>query len=450
MTLNRSITVLGKAILVMASFVFIGCEKDLGEVGLDQVKNEIVVLGPSIEVPIKTYSKQINPLGISNPSQLLVGGYDDPVFGRADAKFVAQFKLSKLSPDFGDDPVADSVFLLLPLSTDGYGDTSQTVDLVVKEIEKGFVDQEVYYTNSDFQAQREIGRQTVLPRRGEFVRLGKDSVYSAIKIALDPAFFDEKILKPSRLGSQYFTSNENFKQHFKGIEVSAENAKAIQLLNPKSGDFAIRMFFRESPLDTTSIPYDFLINYSETPTLETFYLNLFTQDYSMAAFDLMNQDTVNGEPVVFTQTMSGVNTVFEIPDLSGYDSILVNKAELTVHLREGDVFPYIPPSLLYLRELDSDSLVGAAYPADYGSDIYSPNVDNVGGFVEKEQIRVFSYKFKLTNHINELIHKDRENNPILILPNAQRASANRAIMYGGNASARKMSLKLYYTILPSN
>lgn len=451
MKINRSIKVFGRAIFAMASLVFIGCEKNTGELGLEQIADESVVLGPVVELPIISYTKQIRPVAISNPSQLMTGGYDDPIFGRANAKHVIQYKLTELSPDFGDKPICDSVFLVLPFSGFGYGDTSQSMELVVKEITKDIFINVNYRTDADFAPMTELGRFTTTPRTGVEFTIGSDTVYSGIKMPLDPAFFQSKILEPSRLGSQYFSSNSNFIRYFKGIEVSAENAQSIQFFDPGNPNMIIRMFYRESSADSVAREYDFDVNFRDIPVQETFYLNLFEQDYTNAVFNLDMQDTINGEPLVFNQTMSGVNTVIKLPEyLVDMDTILVNKAELLITLREGQTMPYLPPSIMYLRELDTDSLEAGLFTADYGPDPIFPNIDNVGGLVTKEQIRVFRYAFRMTSHINAIIRGDRENLPILVLPNAQRSSANRTVMNGNNSSEQKMTLKLYYTKLPSN
>ncbi|MDO5971562.1 DUF4270 domain-containing protein [Flavivirga aquimarina] len=139
-------------LLILSSFI--ACDKDFSII-------ESQVLGKgntnftidSLNIPITAYNKKLNSLKINNLisandlNSALLGVFDDPEFGRTTASIIAQITPSSFDPNFGVNPVIDSVILTIPYFSrptglDGddvtytiedslYGDPSNEVTLTI-------------------------------------------------------------------------------------------------------------------------------------------------------------------------------------------------------------------------------------------------------------------------------------------------------------------------------
>ncbi|MDZ7845291.1 MAG: DUF4270 family protein [Owenweeksia sp.] len=126
---------LKRAILLMAPFVLLACEKPNEELGIGQVTGGLAGLGDTtLEVLSYTQKLDSTLVALSYEDQKLVGGYFgnrmvgalvDGHFGRSESAVVAQMRLDGVNVDFGTNPVIDSVSLFMRYNG-AYGDTSGT------------------------------------------------------------------------------------------------------------------------------------------------------------------------------------------------------------------------------------------------------------------------------------------------------------------------------------
>ena len=131
------------AALVMA---LASCEKSTGEIGLDFVDGSQFAFGTKKAVALRAFTESFDSLETLRPAALLVGSYDDPVFGRPTASFATQLVLSSVAPDFGTNATVDSVFMILPYSG-WYGDTTAPFEIKVHRSADELTDS-VYYAFS--------------------------------------------------------------------------------------------------------------------------------------------------------------------------------------------------------------------------------------------------------------------------------------------------------------
>lgn len=117
--------------LVLASFL--ACDKDFSVIESDVLnENNSNFLTDSTSFPLLAYNKKLESLQINNLSSSLLGVYNDPAYGQTIASIVAQVVPTTYSPDFGDNPVIDSVILTIPYfsrvsGTDDNGNTKYTI-----------------------------------------------------------------------------------------------------------------------------------------------------------------------------------------------------------------------------------------------------------------------------------------------------------------------------------
>jgi hypothetical protein len=436
-----------KAILVMASFIFIGCEKSTGEIGLGQVVDSKAVLGTLKRMPIQAYTVPFDSILSTGPSQELAGSYIDPYFGGVKARFATHVLLSLLSPDFGPEAICDSVVMLMAYRG-YYGDTAVPATFVVHELQDYLDPEEKYYTNHNFKKGPEIGRITTVAKPKAPVVFNGNVFSPALRLNLDKDFFQKKVITASRLGSQYFSTNVEFIKHFKGIEVSTEGyGGAINYFNIGSLSSFIRIFYRRTTADTVSLTYDMYYGIASSGNYVS--VNMFETDFSLASFNLDQQDTANGETTVYTQAYAGAVTRIILPDLKALSdsNYMINRAELIIPVREGSVGRYnLPTSLLLLQDKGDNRPFVEDYTPIGRSTSGAPIPGlPVGGTLVVDKFRERSYTFNITRMINSFINDTVSVTPFLLVPASSASQAWRAVLNGNADPLRPMELNIYYT-----
>ena len=101
---------------------FIACDKDYNAVGTDLLTHSNFITD-SVEFPALTYNKVVEPVKSNNLTSSLLGIYDDPTYGKTAAQIVTQLIPTTYSPDFGDEPVIDSIIITIPYFSHKTGET---------------------------------------------------------------------------------------------------------------------------------------------------------------------------------------------------------------------------------------------------------------------------------------------------------------------------------------
>ena len=133
-------------LLVISSFI--ACDKDFSVIESDVLGKENANFGTeNLNLPIVAYNKKLHSLQINNLGSNLLGFFDDDEFGQTTASIITQLSPATFSPDFGNNPVIDSVILSIPYISkitgieDGnntysiqdslYGDASKPIKLTI-------------------------------------------------------------------------------------------------------------------------------------------------------------------------------------------------------------------------------------------------------------------------------------------------------------------------------
>ena len=122
-SLNKGI----KYIVALFSVFFIlsSCEDDFTTVGGDFINN-LDIPEPYVVQNLAAYSDNIQSVQTNSLDNYLLGKFSDPVFGDADVSILSQFELERTNPNFGENPVLDSVVLTLPLFSQITGRDEET------------------------------------------------------------------------------------------------------------------------------------------------------------------------------------------------------------------------------------------------------------------------------------------------------------------------------------
>lgn len=275
--------------LLMGSMMMQSCDNDPLTIG-----DELVgagATGSKLELDLIAYNTTTDTI-LSNQKVLqnaVLGVYDEPVFGKNNAKFYTQVRLTAGNPSFGTNPVVDSVILRIPVyykstavdqdtikiytapDSDAtkkdtiwykniyemdsiYGNKESTMKLNVREINTVLLFDSAYYSNAN---KRSFDQISVLPNVLGSVEVKKDvqqniikveeattSIHEeavSIKIPLDKAFFTEKILNNRHNGN--LSDNATFVRNvLRGLEFSVENDNGFYFqFNPNQLD--LRMYY---------------------------------------------------------------------------------------------------------------------------------------------------------------------------------------------------------------
>ena len=421
----------------MAPFIFIACEKSTGEIGLDQVIDDKAVLGTKKSLPIVAYSYAFDSILTTGPSQEIAGSYVDPIFGGVHAQFNTHMLLSLLNPDFGDNPICDSVVLLLGYNG-YYGDTNVPTTFVVNELGEYLDPDSTYYSNKQFALGKELGRVTTIPRPFTRATDEGDTIAPALRIDLDKDYFQEKLINASRLAQGYFVNNIEFIKHVYGLQLSTEGyGGALLYFNISSLSSLIKVYYRENPADTVSQRYE--MYYGVFSSGNYISINTFQHDFSLASFDLQNQDTTNGESTLYVQSMSGAVARIMLPDLKAYadSGFIINRAELILPVREGSVGSFTAPTSLLLIEDRGDS-------RPFIDDYRSGSIPS-GGSLELGRLREKEYEFNITRLVHRYINSTDTINPLIIIPASSASLGWRTVLNGYLDPVKPLQFNLYYT-----
>lgn len=426
-----------RAIILMAPLFFIACEKSTGDIGLDQVIDSKAVLGKKLALPIVAYSTPFDSVLSTGPSQEITGSYIDPQLGGVKASFNTHLLLSLLNPNFGDNAICDSVVMFVAYRT-YYGDTSVPATFVVSELGEELSGTVKYYSNFNFDLGKELGRTTTIVKPKTVLRHGLDTLSPALKVNLDKAYFQEKLINASRLSKQYFSNNTDFVKHIKGIQISTEGySNGLYYFNIGSLSSYIKVYYRANAADTVSNNYE--MYYGVYSSGNYVSVNSFSQDFTLGGPNMPAQDTVNGEATVYSQAMGGAVAKIVLPNLKEFkdSSWIINRAEIVMPVREGSVSKYpLPTSLLLLEDTDSKRIL---------IDDYNSGGLTVDGKLVNAQLRDKTYTFNVTRLIHRYINTEDTIFPLVVLPASSASQGWRAVLNGNQDPVKPMQFNLYYT-----
>ena len=339
------------------------CEKDFTSLDSDVINsdNAINFETNSIEYPIVTHSRIVDPVQSNNLPSFLLGYNNHAIYGESTSSFVGQMVPDQYSPDFGDNAVLDSVILTIPYFSRGI-ETSDEDDITYEldSVYGGspiklsiyrnnfflrsfdpygeFDDSQKYYSNGSLSDLESISQGQL---EGELLFEINDFVASANQInlteldTLDVPFVSQKIAPALRFrldtpNDNYWQnlifeneddpvllSENNFKEFFRGLYIKVEGINSegsMMLLNLASTNTSLTIHYTsDTPItdetdtsnedDITSYQNDYVINFSGV------LLNIFDNNFSV---DVSNSDEVNGDENIYLKGGEGYIGVIDL------------------------------------------------------------------------------------------------------------------------------------------
>jgi hypothetical protein len=408
-------------VLLLLAVILYSCVKDPSDVGLALLPQSDHVIGSSVDTcTVVAWTKREDSLTSDERSLALLGSYTDPVFGRSDAGFISQVRMSSSNLSFGTNPVGDSIVLYLNYNS-YYGDTLTSQTIHVSEITDTINVSTYYYSNMNPQSKIPV---SILNTPFTYTPRLHDDI---LKINLN----SELAQRIVTADVSHFTDNTAFVSWFKGIYVYTDpisSGGAIIYYNLLNSNSKMTLYYHNS---TDTSKFDFLFNTSCAR------INLFQHDYSISTVSSLN-DSINHNPVLYLQAMSGLMTKIKFPYISELGNNAENtivKAELVIPIDETDpnLLLYKQPSKLLLVAIKSNGLYEFV-PDYYVGTAY------FGGSYDATHHR---YIFNISRYIQQLAGKERTDLGLALIAGDNRVSANR-VMLKSPTSVDGMKLSITY------
>lgn len=419
------------------------CNDDDNNLGLNlQPPNDKLNIVYSDTTKVVAYSQLVDSIRSDETSTSLLGSLLDPVFGKTTASFYTQFRLSKSSHSFGDNPVADS--LVLTLLYDGfYGDSTAEITLKVHEMAGQIHPDTNYYSNQSVALKQTLlAQKTFVPNYEDSVIVLGDTLIPHLRVNLGQ-ISSELVDRLINIPADSMETNESFLNYFYGLYVSAEpttfNGQLIyfDLIASLS---RMTMYYHNDTED--SLRFDYIIN------ANCARFGHFEHDYSLAsqAFkaQVLDKDTSLGQATCYAQSLAGVKTFVRFPNIRNYydnGKIAINEARLFVNCFQSDPELPVATNLILVQKADTAGYIVTVDQLE-GSDYYGGEYDS----------KKNGYWFRITLTIQDLLQSTDPDNGFEIYLSGGAVNAERVLLSGPDPlllpqEEDRMKLVITYTEL---
>ena len=422
-----------------------GTDTDAGEfvVGSDYLalSNKVVMID-TVTVEMSTIN--FDSLVTSSQSRILIGNYDDPIFGKV--KSNSYFQLSGSSyalNNSGSDTEAvnfvfDSISMILKYDNYYYGDTTQVQKFDIHRLTqkvKPNTDDDSFYNNSTLTYSDEsLGTISYKPRPTE-----KDSINIRMNDALGAALFQ-------KIKSREITNFDSFTEYLKGLVLVPSTSNSSSVIGFSTSTSKVRLYYSKYQADTEDESYylDFTVLNTDKQfnSISLDKTGTLIQNLPISSSKLSSTAT---NKQGFIQSGTGVACKIDFPNIKKLKYISDNGAIVDAKLilkpvnnSYSDKYPLADSLKVYVGDnlnRISGSLQSSSGAAVFGilnkkSDEFNENVGYtipLGNFLQKEMLR----------------SADSRSSLILTLPGISK-SVNRLVLGDQKHQDNKIQLKIYY------
>ncbi len=462
------------------------------------------------QAKIITYDEKIDSVFATNLPVHALGELELPAFGDLKAEFTTTLNTDpKLKNDsIGTNIRILSAEILIPyfakkiddngteiISLDSiYG--SGTLDIKVQELgyllpsydpNTNLEERRKYYSNFDFTDQlvTQIADTTdfhpsiepyitynrnddgtfELDDDGE--KIVKDSLGPHFQVKVDTNFIRHKIF--DKLGDFVLENKSAFQDYFRGLYFEIDDKTADgRFMMMDFGAGKINVAFMHEVLNDNGTPDDPSDDFTEDKYAEinlrfdapkvNYYENNFN-GMMQAAID--NSDLINGDDRIYVKgdaASGGVVHLFDDQELNNMkeEAWLINKAELIFYVDETLSGNLLPENLVLFDKINNRLLLDMADP-----DNATANNALFGGKLEEDENGNKLYRFKITQHLKNIIEHDEPNvdlslrvisDPVAyakstVFTDPDNHNPKGVVLYGNQAPdvTKRPKLTLYYT-----
>ncbi|KFF06795.1 DUF4270 family protein [Flavobacterium reichenbachii] len=433
-------------ILLFAITLFsCGTDTDAGEfvVGSDYLAaNNKVVLIDTVTVDMSTIN--FDSLATSSQGRILIGNYNDPIFGKVKSNSYFQLSTSTYALyTTGSDTQAvnyvfDSISMILKYDNYYYGDTTavQKFDIhrLTQKVKPNTNDDSFYNNSALAYSEESLGSISFKPRP-----IQKDSINIRMNDAFGTALFQ-------KLKSRELTDFDSFTEYLKGLVLVPNTTNSSSVIGFSTATSKVRLYYSKYQADTDEISY--YIDFTILDTSKQFNAisldktGTLLQNLPISSSKLVSSATSNQG---FIQSGTGVACRIDFPNIKQLKYIADNGAIVDAELILKPVnnsysaqYPLADSLAIYVGDnlnRISTSLANSAGTAVYGilnkkSDEFNENIGysmHIGNFLQKEMLK----------------QTDARSSLIFTLPGISK-TVNRIVLGDQKHLNNKIQLKIYY------
>jgi len=431
--------------LMFLSSLMVCCDSDVDTgkfvVGSDylSVKNKVISID-TMTVTVSTV--KLDSLGTSSESRILVGNYDDPVFGkiRADSYFqvmTSSFNLySQNSDTDATGYVFDSIAMIMRYDDYYYADTTKVQTLNVHRILKKFKsksDDGSFYNNSALDYDSTIlGSLSYKPKP-----MGKDSINVKLENSFGLELFDK--FKDNEISNE-----SDLTEYLKGFMITSASSTSSSVIGFNLSS-TLRLYYSKGNGDTEeSYRKDFVVSDAakQFNAIASDRLGTLLQDLPLSNKSLSSNYTQNKG---FLQSGSGVVCRIDFPNikqlkyLSDKGAIIDAKLLLKpVKNSYSKMFPL--PENLSVYTVDNLNRLNARLTNSNGEVVTAVLNDSGDEFGDGVQYELLLGSFLKKEMLKE---SDKRSGLFLTMPILSKV-VDRLVLGDQNNNESKLKLQIYY------
>tara|TARA_R110002074_G_scaffold215713_7_gene385539 strand:+ start:3153 stop:4439 length:1287 start_codon:yes stop_codon:yes gene_type:complete len=410
------------------------CSNENGELTL-QIGEDYVASNTKVyfidTLTVKASTFQFDSLIVSNSKRLLIGHYNDEIFGEIQSKSYIQ--LTNTTYDIEDEAVYDSISLILNYDNYFYNDTIPTQQYKVYElIEDIKSDDGSYYNTTNFSYNNApIAVKDFLPRPKE-----NDSLEIKVSDIYGATLF-------SKIKGNEINNIDEFLDDYKGLVIEANNDLNTSILG-FSKNSVLRMYYT---IDDETNPVEGIIDFAFNSS-NTF--NQTISDKTGTYFEtIINQETIlpssETDNSSFIQAGTGIVTRIDIPyinslnDISGEGVVIDAKLKFTLKNPYSNNLKTRDSLLGYIVDRKSNVLANLTYD---GTTAIMSTIIN-----DNPEFETDAYEIDIKTFIDIKQLETNEKYYLVIYPQDVTNSLDRYIFNGDQtADNLRMKLELTYAI----
>jgi len=393
--------------------------------------------------------------GQSNLSRYLCGNLNDDYFGSSRSEIYGQLRVRDNTRDFNYSSIDSVVLSLRYDSTSFYGNwENEDIDIQVYRLTEDIDAEADYTSDTSFMTEAspigEILNFKAEPSEPVIIEIENNEgeidtilVAPQLRIPIDISI-GEEILEYDSLP---LSDNEVFLQSFKGVKLAVESDNtmlAFRLITPET---RMIVYYRNENDEPAEMNLSFTDRSAVIPR--------FSHNYEGSEVESFISEPVLGDSLLFLQSMAGVESQIELPDLSDYDNLELNHARLsfTVASDLPDNLTNLFPPVEQLTAIRTDEegeirLIIDAVLAESQAGSREFLEESFGGFINEVDISmgetIQQYSLSITQFVESV--RQGEVEPVLrIRPRLKNVSAGRSIILGPGHSDYPMKLTLVFS-----
>lgn len=398
-------------LVAILSAIFISCKKEDLTVGSKFQDEEGTysftnLTQDELDISFSTLLKK-ESLTTLNESEIMVGSQKGNTVADVDVNSFVEIKLSEENPDFGTNPVCDSVIFFLSFLDNEPGNRfiqgTGVTEVIIKELSEVIVTDSAYASSKGFAT--------------EDISLGSRTFNGGIdgdgtQVELDQSFGDKLI---SLSQNKTF---EEFENSLKGLALLSGSASTmISSFNPADNNTLVRVYYSND--EGVSNEYDFNLGDDLDEHIQVVSNTVGSYAGLVAENDIISANLTGNKTALSSGT--GIHTLIHFDDLNEIldtlNDVTVNRAVFTLKVEPSIYTDITGEAPLAFNIVESDENGQAILDSLGDEQILIPHLNIVTGggtglfILDKTEL---TYTVDLTYYFQQVALKERELNSLLL------------------------------------